>query len=315
MGTLRLKPSRHESNAVTISYPEQMYSDADSSSMATIRVNSELEKGWLCIGGFFDNLPAYKNVSGFTVNINIYSNGLTGSVFLGNVVKDGDKLTLTPLGTPIDLQNPHYTNTTETFPVFNRYTFEDLKAMDNVCLCFTQLKDIDTTGSGFLWVSGVDIELSCSFYNRVECGEKTLIDLTSDTVTASDVVSGVTFHLPDGSYGVGTFSPVMNTITEIPDRYSLCIEFQGLTKEPAMFAVIAKEDVTLSTRRTILSVVADGTSVYAVTGHKSGSNAVAYKTGSDVSWSYSNGVLRVSSDSRNTAGEFDWQTFYVLVYC
>ena len=40
--------------------------------------------------------------------------------------------------------------------------------------------------------------------NKVIYGGNTLIDLTSDTVTASDVQSGVTFHLPSGEIGTGT---------------------------------------------------------------------------------------------------------------
>lgn len=40
--------------------------------------------------------------------------------------------------------------------------------------------------------------------NKVVYGSQTLIDLTGDTVSVSDVVSGVTFHLRDGSVGTGT---------------------------------------------------------------------------------------------------------------
>ena len=40
--------------------------------------------------------------------------------------------------------------------------------------------------------------------NKVIYGGNTLIDLTSDTVTASDVQSGVTFHLPSGETSTGT---------------------------------------------------------------------------------------------------------------
>lgn len=40
--------------------------------------------------------------------------------------------------------------------------------------------------------------------NKVIYGGQTLIDLTSDTVTASDVQSGVTFHLPSGQVSTGT---------------------------------------------------------------------------------------------------------------
>lgn len=40
--------------------------------------------------------------------------------------------------------------------------------------------------------------------NKVIYGGQTLIDLTSDTVTASDVQNGVTFHLPSGESSTGT---------------------------------------------------------------------------------------------------------------
>lgn len=40
--------------------------------------------------------------------------------------------------------------------------------------------------------------------NKVIYGGRTLIDLTSDTVTAADVLKDVTFHLPSGADGVGT---------------------------------------------------------------------------------------------------------------
>ena len=114
--------------------------------------------------------------------------------------------------------------------------------------------------------------------------------------------------------GGGASAPSVNTITKAQLKSSVTIEFDELTKEPTMFAVIADSEVTFSTSRKILSVVADGTSVYAVTGHKSGSNVVAYITGSNVSWSYSKGTLRVKSDSINTAGYFYSPIKYVLVY-
>ena len=114
--------------------------------------------------------------------------------------------------------------------------------------------------------------------------------------------------------GGGASAPSANTITKPQLKNSVTITFEGLTKEPTAFAVIANSEVTFSTSRKILSVVADGTSVYAVTGHKSGTNGVAYITGSNVSWSYSNGTLTVNSDSKDTAGYFYAPITYVLVY-
>lgn len=40
--------------------------------------------------------------------------------------------------------------------------------------------------------------------NKVIYGGNTLIDLTGDTVTESDVLSGVKFHLPSGEVGTGS---------------------------------------------------------------------------------------------------------------
>ena len=114
--------------------------------------------------------------------------------------------------------------------------------------------------------------------------------------------------------GGGASAPSVNTITNSQIESPLTIKFDGLTKEPTMFGVIANAEVTFSTAPKILSVVADGTSVYAVTVYKAGSNGVAYITGSNVSWSYSKGTLTVNSDGIDTAGYFDSKSKYVLVY-
>ena len=114
--------------------------------------------------------------------------------------------------------------------------------------------------------------------------------------------------------GGGASAPSVNPITKVQPEKSVTITFDGLTKEPTMFAIITNSEITFSTSRKILSVVADGTSVYAVTGHKSGTNGVAHITGSNVSWSYSNGTLTVNSDSKDTAGYFYSPIKYVLVY-
>ena len=45
------------------------------------------------------------------------------------------------------------------------------------------------------------------YVNQVKLADGTvLIDISSDTVTASDVSVGVTFHLNDGAAGVGTLA-------------------------------------------------------------------------------------------------------------
>lgn len=44
---------------------------------------------------------------------------------------------------------------------------------------------------------------AATLYNKIIYGGNVLIDLTQDTVTAADVQSGVTFHLPSGATATG----------------------------------------------------------------------------------------------------------------
>lgn len=50
--------------------------------------------------------------------------------------------------------------------------------------------------------------------NKVIYSGNTLIDLTADSVTTSDVLSGVTFHLPSGETGTGTCTYDSDTSTD-----------------------------------------------------------------------------------------------------
>lgn len=50
-----------------------------------------------------------------------------------------------------------------------------------------------------------------TYVNKVVFGNDTLLDLTSDTVTANDVKSGVTFHDKTGAPLIGQFSPASIT--------------------------------------------------------------------------------------------------------
>ena len=53
-----------------------------------------------------------------------------------------------------------------------------------------------------------------STINKVIYGGNTLIDLTADTVTASDVLKDVTFHLPSGAIGTGTCTYDSDTMND-----------------------------------------------------------------------------------------------------
>ena len=74
--------------------------------------------------------------------------------------------------------------------------------------------------------------------NKIIYGNETLIDLTGDTVTASDVASGVTFHLPNGAQATGTFSPSVTTATATLESSGSELVFSGLSHEPSWFVVL-----------------------------------------------------------------------------
>lgn len=61
--------------------------------------------------------------------------------------------------------------------------------------------------------------------NKVILNGETLIDLTEDDVTASDVAQGVKFHLPSGEQGVGTYSlPTQEKTVSITQNGETVIE-------------------------------------------------------------------------------------------
>lgn len=49
--------------------------------------------------------------------------------------------------------------------------------------------------------------------NKIIYGNQTLIDLTGDTISASDVASGKLFHARDGEQTTGTASLATATVT------------------------------------------------------------------------------------------------------
>ena len=51
--------------------------------------------------------------------------------------------------------------------------------------------------------------------NKVTFGGDTLIDLSGDDVTAGDVMSGKTFHLPNGEQSTGTYTPSGGDLTYV----------------------------------------------------------------------------------------------------
>ena len=63
--------------------------------------------------------------------------------------------------------------------------------------------------------------IKANIINKVIYGGNTLIDLTSDTVTASDILTGVTAHDKSGAIITGTCSYDANTSNDMPNNGSV----------------------------------------------------------------------------------------------
>ena len=71
--------------------------------------------------------------------------------------------------------------------------------------------------------------------NKVVINNETKIDLSSDTATAADVISGKTFHDSEGLLKTGTYVPtpewtaILNIMTDNPELYEREITITKVT--------------------------------------------------------------------------------------
>ena len=157
--------------------------------------------------------------------------------------------------------------------------------------------------------------------NRVDYGNTTLIDLTSDTVTAEKLLSGYTAHGADGEQITGVAEELhigtATTTNSSTSNTSISFTVQG---EPKMFVLVNTGNITLSSGYYyISSIVYDGSAHNGTYGYyKSGggSSRYVYANSTYYSHTYSNGTLTVksSASSRSSAGGAFYNTTYKLVY-
>ena len=156
--------------------------------------------------------------------------------------------------------------------------------------------------------------------NKVQLSDGTvLIDLSSDTVTAADVASGVSFHLPNGSQATGTASGGSSTVataTATPSSNSTSISF-SVSGEPIAFAVqIAPSSgsyMSGSSTRYVTSVMSNGNNNYGTCIYRSGNSGREYGY-TTFSHSYSNGTLTITSPGSSSGGYFKSGQEYRLIY-
>lgn len=125
-------------------------------------------------------------------------------------------------------------------------------------------------------------------YSKATYGNTTLIDLSSDTVTAEDVAVGKTAHDAYGNEITGTGGAAGYVTAQNSSRSSITFE---VDYEPSWFFCQIRG---ASTSTTIACGLYSGT-FYVLRGTVSSSTmTVAYTTSTTLTWHYSNGELTIS---------------------
>lgn len=153
--------------------------------------------------------------------------------------------------------------------------------------------------------------------NRVDYGGSTLIDLSADTVTADALFAGFTAHGADGEPITGMAeSAHVASVAKAPTSNATSISFSGLAAKPRAFMLIATTQITLSSTYYVTAVTSDGTNTYGTYVRKGSGNSSSYNyvSSSYFSWTYSNGVLTVSTQSSSRGGNFKSNVTYRLIY-
>lgn len=146
--------------------------------------------------------------------------------------------------------------------------------------------------------------------NKIIYGNNTLIDLTSDTATASDVRTGVIFHLASGVQTTGIMTTQMSdksATTTGTLRQSVSIS--GLDKEPLWFILICASATENRSNR-VMHIIYDGSSI---TERHCGTTNSGYIYTTDSSsaptFTYSNGTLDITTTKYFSAA--NWELYYM----
>jgi hypothetical protein len=196
------------------------------------------------------------------------------------------------------------------------YTMEWVQDLDTVysyrnTLCF-EFKQNTAYSSGAFIIYGAEIivETAKIERNKIIYGGETLIDLTSDTVTKADVLSGKTFHLPSGTQAIGTLITSPTSANKATTSTTVrSVSFTGLTKEPSYFWIMPM--VASATRSyRVMGVVYNGTTTYTMYTDSTSAGKLIRST-SIGTWTYSSGTLAFYVKSPAYLGEATWYIWYL----
>lgn len=158
-------------------------------------------------------------------------------------------------------------------------------------------------------------------------GNQTFAAVTTENLTASNIVSGVVVKVGDaddptriaqvtGTASGGGATIATKTAT-VGSSNATTLSFTSLAAKPKMFAAQISYNsgsyLTLGSTRYITSMMSDGTNTYSTTGYRSNQNGREYVY-TTCTWSYSSGTLTLTSAGSSTTGYFKSSATYRLIY-
>ena len=192
MATYTIIPSSFTAGSGTVSNPDRAYTDTSSSTYASVTVPNA---GNMYLGGFdFSTIPSGYIISAITVKIKWRKNSGQADYYAKLIGKSSG--TDVALSSDLTSQYPAATST---------FTLTESAATVASYASTLAINFRGSSGSPQGRIYGVEVIVTADKppANKVIYGNNTLIDLTSDTVTAADVASGKTFHLANGAIGTG----------------------------------------------------------------------------------------------------------------
>lgn len=185
MSTIRLIPStyyRNNSSYVTVTNPNNMYTDTDSTTYASVQNtrNSTSNTYYCYLRGFnFDDVPSDATVTGFTIKIKANESYMSTSSSYRMSLYNGT----TSIGSTTVTSSLSTTVQTFAFPIPSTLTWETLKGYGANFGIRIPLRRSSTSSNSYVYVYGAEIEVT---YTVPVYYDVTINNSTTATVTASE---------------------------------------------------------------------------------------------------------------------------------
>ena len=305
MATVTLTATNYSTtNVATVTNASNAYTDTTSSTYAQVTTTSSSSSKAYFYGFDFSQIPNGATITSVTYKIKVKTVGTGGSTFY--VFLENRNTT-----SELSAKTSTASTTSETVVTLTptSATWSDIVAMgDNFAFCVQHSR---TTRTQNVYGMEIDVTYTIPYVpNKVIYGGNTLIDLTADTVTAADVLSGVTFHLPNGNQSVGeATSASLKKATASGRGGSQTMSFSDLESEPSWFVCIEMAGENSSTYAGVAIMKYDENDF--VIENISSSGYVVRGMGLTGSFSYSSGTLTITIQSSTYFGYGTYELYYL----